>query len=167
MTLSKVIDMAVGIAAIAVVAVLAKNQWSTPSGPESGPARENVVSTAETYPRFTNERATAVLIVSATCRFCEASLPFYKTLAEHSRRDGRFDVAVIVPTKDSSGALRAFFEKGGVGDVLWVEGMPPADISAVPAVVALDATGKVLASWIGKMNRAQEKALIDLFDQIQ
>lgn len=163
MTLSKIIDMAVGVTAIVVVAVLARNLWLSPSDQEFGNAREGVVSTEEAYPALATDRPTVVLIASATCRYCEASLAFYRTLADHSRRGRRFDVAVLVPANNSSDDLKTFFKQGGVADVHWVEGSPPASIRGVPAVMALDAAGRVLASWVGKMSPSQEQALIELF----
>ena len=112
---------------------------------------------------------TVVVVYSADCDVCDASIPFYKRLATApgiDRKTGRF----------------VLLTDGGIAPVVFkIEGHPdgfrpdvaaayPADdrfgVTEFPTVLIFDGTWKKRGEWRGRLSTAQEGAALDLIKTI-
>ena len=93
------------------------------------------------------------------CRFCTASLPFYRRLLDAR---GNAPVQVVVAASAQDTAIHDYLDDGGVQPdrVVTVEaGALP--LPATPALFLVDRAGVVTDAWIGQLGGARETAVLD------
>jgi hypothetical protein len=90
---------------------------------------------------------TLVLYLRSTCKFCTASMPFYRTLAE---RNGAVRVAVVGPEPEA--VLRRYVEQHSfVPDALVSVPLGRLRFAGTPTLAVMDARGTMLAIWRGQL----------------
>jgi thioredoxin-related protein len=115
------------------------------------------VSLEYEWPRSTK---TLVLVLSTTCRFCDDSAPFYKklTITFPNRQLVRF--VAVFPQEIETGTKHLADLGVFIGDVRQ-SSLSSLGVSATPTLILVDATGKVIESWVGKLSPADESRVID------
>lgn len=102
---------------------------------------------------------TLLLALSTTCRYCEESAGFYRTLL--ANRDLTSKVHIVAVFPQPVGDSERFLVSHGLSGLqakqamLWQMG-----VSATPTAMLIDASGNIVESWVGKLKPAQEAALI-------
>lgn len=110
-------------------------------------------------------KATLVLALSAECRFCTESMPFYRRLAAQAR-DAKVELLALMP-QEPSVAVHYLTENGlidGIGSVERLDHSVP--VPAVPAIIAVGADGIVRDMWLGRLDIAREREVLGRLDQM-
>ena len=103
---------------------------------------------------------TLLLVLSATCRFCDESAPFYQQLTTRfpDRQLVQF-VAVFPQGVDS--ATKHLSDLGVRIAEVKQSRLSSLGVTGTPTLILVDASGKVIDSWVGKLSPADESAVID------
>jgi peroxiredoxin len=101
---------------------------------------------------------TVALVLNTQCRFCTASVPFYKRLAQ-LRRQGK--VQVVALSAEPQDVLKAYLSQHEL-NVDTVARLKGAEIQspATPAIVLIGKDGIVYRSWLGQLNADQEEVVM-------
>ena len=169
---SKVTEVAANIAivlvAVLLAVVLVKNYLlpapAVPSVPAGPPAPAKIANGSKlSVPSisFPNSQPTLLLAVSDTCRFCTDSADFYKQLAELHEKKKSFRFITVLP-QDMERA-KSYMSKLGI-NVDGVQSLPldQLGVRATPTLILLDGNGLVVDSWVGKLPKDKEDAVISL-----
>jgi hypothetical protein len=90
---------------------------------------------------------TLVLYLRSTCKFCTASMPFYRTIAQ---RSGAARLAVVGPEPEE--VLRDYVDQHSfVPDALVSVPFGRLRFAGTPTLALLDANGRMLAIWRGQL----------------
>ena len=105
-------------------------------------------------------RPSLLLVLSANCRYCTESMPFYKRLAELSQvRTGnlRLGVVSLQPADD----MRKYLSAHGLG-IESVITVPESgfNVMGTPTLVLVRRDGVVQRSWGGWLNGEEEKTVV-------
>jgi thiol-disulfide isomerase/thioredoxin len=99
---------------------------------------------------------TLVLILSKNCIYCRESVPFYRRL-ESAAKDVR--LIAVFPGKLEEG--RDFLAEQNI-NVSEINGTEIGkEFPYTPTLVIVDSNGKILASWVGMINAADEADVLD------
>jgi len=91
-----------------------------------------------------------VLVLSATCRYCDESGDTLSRVALAARR---VRLPVVVVTTDQEPAIRAFLTKIGVQPTLIHHQTRPEElrVRGTPTTLVVNASGRVARAWTGKL----------------
>lgn len=98
---------------------------------------------------------TIVLGLSTQCRFCEASLPFYRALSEYAEENqDRLQVIALFPQQAAEST--AFLQGAGVAvsDVRQIQ-LGAIGIHLTPTLVMTDQEGTITNLWLGQLTASQ------------
>jgi hypothetical protein len=114
--------------------------------------------TADSLPgiRYENERATIVLYLRSTCKYCTESMAFYRLLMEHvGKRPG---IHLVVATGEPTEVARSYLSSHD----LKIDDVVQSRLSSVPTptVVVIDLHGKVKQAWVGQQKPAGETEML-------
>lgn len=101
--------------------------------------------------------------VSPTCHFCNDSMPFYKQLID-KRNQSNSPVKVIaaVPGDDAKDAeAKHFADAGAQPDALVHIDFSKIKVPGTPTLLLVDNQGKVLDVWVGKLDEAREREVLE------
>jgi len=103
-------------------------------------------------------RATVVLALSSECRYCAASVPFYRKLVASARAHGAAVVALLPqePARARSYLHDAALEVTAVGMLRSGLG-----VSGVPTLLLVNQRGRLDHAWTGKLEPEQEAQVLD------
>lgn len=102
---------------------------------------------------------TLLLVLSADCRYCTESAPFYRRLAE--QRGGRQDVRLIAVLPQGVGTARQYLGGLGVAVDEIAQATPAAlNARATPTLIVVDRTGSVVQSWVGMLPAEKEAEVV-------
>jgi thioredoxin-related protein len=102
---------------------------------------------------------TLVMVLSTTCRFCTASVPFYQKLAQ--RKEGHEDLRLIAVTPQSVDEAKEYLGKHGVAvDEIAQASLDEMDVSGTPTLIQVDKTGAAVRSWVGKLPPEKEAEVV-------
>jgi hypothetical protein len=108
------------------------------------------------YPRSTG-RSQLLLAFQSECKFCLASVDFYTKLAAHLQDRGiDFRVITLEPPAAVQATLRSALGHGGT-----VVQVPRFDFRGTPAIVLVNASNRVVESWLGWLSPDLEQKVID------
>jgi hypothetical protein len=157
--LSAFVDIVASIAMIVAAAFLVwKSSRSVdvaagPGGP-AAPAAYNVGDRLNDISGvdFTLGNGTLVLYVRSTCRFCTASMGFYRTLVD--RLDG---VRLAVVGSEPETVLRGYMSQHSLVPHVLVS-VPPGRLkfAGTPTLALLDSRGTIRAIWRGQLTPDKE-----------
>lgn len=101
---------------------------------------------------------TLVIVTSSSCHFCRESLPFYRRLAP-SLKAG--NTRLVALSWEPPAENRAFLARNGVNvDVADSLRRFDIDVTGTPVLILADQEGKVLKSWIGKLDSSSENDVL-------
>ena len=101
---------------------------------------------------------TVVLALSTQCHFCSESSPFYKLLSQSAAEKHRRVIAVfpqrVEESKDYLSGKDLRFDQ--------VVSLPLDEVhaSGTPTVFLVDNTGKITATWVGKLQADKEHEIL-------
>lgn len=155
-----VADLAIALLALFFVFAVVRRYF-----PQAGPSR---VQTAELRPHekvrlsgvaWGNATMTVLLGLSTECPYCEASLPFYRSLTQFKfAENGRPRFVAVFPQSATEGSEYLRQAKVSADQVLHGN-LPTMGILATPTLAVVDKTGTVSNLWVGRMSDSQQKDL--------
>ncbi len=145
--------------AVVIGSVFLKGRFASPGlGPNEVKAGDQLPG-LHAYNWKAHER-TLVLALRNGCHYCEASMPFYRSLAklERSNQLGAHLVAVF---PDDPAVVRQVLET----QQLMIEALPAFELSqvrvqATPTLMLVDEQGRVSKVWMGELPAAEEAEVI-------
>ena len=107
---------------------------------------------------WSGNKRTLVLAVSAGCRYCTESAPFYRRIStEASNQDGVGLVAVLPQPIDEA---RRYLSELGVSIESVSGRLDTLGVSATPTLLLVDRDGAVRKSWVGKLPESAEAEVL-------
>ncbi len=169
--LSKKIELSANVAIIVVacllVTVLVKNYLLTKPSQGNGTTAKVIQSEnpAQNSPTVASldidwkqNRQTLILAISSTCHFCTESAPFYRRLTEIR---GKTRLVAILPQPVQDG--KEYLKRLGVSvDQIKQASLDQIGVRGTPTLLLVDSSGVVERAWMGKLNRDQEQAVLDV-----
>lgn len=148
-------DLGVVVASIVLsIAVIQRAYFTAPAVS----AREDVVPVGATLIQ-PHAGKIVLIFLSPSCKFCAASMPFYRTIATTRQR---MAVSLIVQSMDSRESVLQYLQHNSLAADLVEQHGPPPGARGTPTLVLLDAHGRALKSWTGELSKAQERTFFDL-----
>lgn len=156
-------NIAVVVAAIVVCVVLVRNQL------HSSQLRPNPLGSPSSLEGKTIDLAaiTAVpaernvlLVISQTCHFCEEEMPFYRDIGEAAVQVSARVYAVFPPGQaepDKFLSARSVRTDGVV-----IHAFDKLGVRGTPTLLVVDDRGKIERAWVGALNLAQEKEVLQV-----
>ena len=160
--LESVSNIAVIIAAIALCAVLVRNQFFTPQ--ESGSPKSLQGATIDLASLTSSpSRRNLVMFISETCHFCEQEMPFYRTLREKLPSQASL-LAVFPPQEpDPDKFLAAKAVK--VDHVSGSTALAEIGVRGTPTLLLVDDRGKVVRAWVGAQPAEEHAKIVESVKQ--
>jgi thiol-disulfide isomerase/thioredoxin len=109
-----------------------------------------------------NESAmSAVLFLSTECHFCDASMPFYRQLADiHNQRSAN-RVALLGVSREPGRNLEDHLAQNHVGfDHVYQLPSTFKLLTGTPTLLLVDRTGTIRRAFVGELNAPQEQQLL-------
>lgn len=156
-TITNIVTIIVAVAFIALVI----QRYVVPSAPTSKePQVGRSVTLSDFEPSAHNKNV--LLVLMKGCRFCEASMGFYKTLLEQNRGTGvKFVVVFPRDSKDIDAYLRTY----GITDIdVKYSELSEIDVDATPTIIVTDENGLITKAWVGKLSSEKEKEVSNFLD---
>ncbi len=174
---SKRIETTANIAII-VIALLAGavlvRQLLSPNQEAGGSSSAGLQSAARTYARnpdsvqghqihlagfdWASRPRTLLLVLSATCHYCQESGPFYSRLTAEAHR-AHVAVTALLPQEQKTAA--AFLKSLGIAvDVVITAAPTSIGVRGTPTVLFVDRQGIVTAAWFGKLPPTKETEVL-------
>ena len=102
---------------------------------------------------------TLVMVLSAACKFCIESTPFYQELSKtrQASQTGRLLAVMPQPVEESEKYLK---EKRIRVDSLRSVPLSDLQVNGTPTLILVDSSGKVVNSWVGKLPPEKEEEVI-------
>jgi len=100
---------------------------------------------------------TLLIGLSTTCPHCQASIPFYRQIAQHaSAQPGHIQLLAV--SSEAASEVEAYLRAAGVSvhDVLHME-LAKIGILAIPTLVLADQNGVVKDMWVGELSAKQQR----------
>ncbi|MBX3289951.1 MAG: hypothetical protein KF855_11470 [Acidobacteria bacterium] len=103
---------------------------------------------------------TLVMVLSTTCRYCTASLPFYKDLVEKNGENGSVNMVAVFPEELSESGKYLSENNVRFDEVLQAD---PSELLArgTPTLILTNDKGIVLDVWIGKLPKEKEEEVLE------
>ncbi|HET8926001.1 MAG TPA: hypothetical protein VFN26_23655 [Candidatus Acidoferrum sp.] len=152
-------NIVVIVLAVVIGSVFLKDRFATPGAAPNEVKAGDQLPGLSAYNWKAHER-TLLLALRSGCHFCEASMPFYRKLAqlEQSNQIGVHLVAVfpddpavvhqVVETQQLTLEVLPRFELGQV------------KVQATPTLILVDEQGRVSKVWMGELPAAEEAEVI-------
>lgn len=155
-------NVSIIVLCLVVSAVLIKNHFlNRPGAAEEPIARGTRIESLQRHIPQGAERALFVA-VSPRCGYCTESLPFYDKLVDHRNAEApRVGIVAAVGHPEDVQEEGQMFRQAGVE----VDAVVPVDfqqlgIPGTPTLLLVDRQGKVLGSWVGKLDASREKEVL-------
>ncbi|HEY0876351.1 MAG TPA: hypothetical protein VGD94_22955 [Vicinamibacterales bacterium] len=103
---------------------------------------------------FSASPRTVLAVVSTSCRFCDASMPFYRQLA--SEDVGSEGWSLVFVGIEAPADVTSYLEANGVPAVSVVQLTPSLAIRGTPTLLVVDASGHILGAWSGVLDEQQQ-----------
>jgi hypothetical protein len=156
-------NIAIIIACVALVAMVARNMFfqPKPAPPPGAAAKGETLKALQAVLPAGSER-TLVAAVAPGCHFCDESFPFYKTLIEQRNEKGsQVKFIAAVPGEDQKEPETAKLTGAGVTpDQMVAIDFNTIKVPGTPTLLLVDAKGKVLDVWVGKLDASGEKEVL-------
>jgi hypothetical protein len=164
MSMEKITNIVVISAAILVVGLNVYDRL-TPGGDPHQARAMALVGKAIPLPSSLNlgNKITVVLFVSAHCKFCTASMPFYTRISTlHPKNSEAFRLLAITPSGRETVAEAQQYLAGhhlpvdGIGQL----GFDTFGIHGTPTLALVDPSGHVFRAWAGQLPRETEDEVV-------
>lgn len=156
--LELVANVAIIVVALTLATVVVKN-YLIGAGSRQTPS-QNEISTGPTLAsvpvNWNQSSRTLVLALSATCRFCSESGPFYKRLA-----DARNDTRLVAVSPQSIEESKKYLAELGISvDEIKQVSLRSLNVTGTPTLILVNQDGAVMQTWIGKLGEDQEAEVL-------
>jgi len=157
------LEIVTNLVVIALACVIGYRFWQSRRAPQYSPPDSIKVGdqlpTLATYD-WKAHRRTLVLALRDGCHFCEASMPFYRKLAD-LEKSKQIDAHLVALLPDDPAVVRQLERT----QQLAVEALPGVDLSRVkvdgtPTLLLVDQQGRVSKVWIGQLAAPAEAEVI-------
>lgn len=159
-TLERLTNVVTLIAALALVVHIVQVQYASRAAAPSSAAPMGVGDVvADTAGLgFKSGRRTLVIATASTCAYCTASMAYYKRLVSVARDA---DVRVVGVTRESTQTNREYL----LAHEVRLDAVVDAATNRVlyrgtPTLLLFDDDGRILATWLGRLNPTQEEEVI-------
>jgi hypothetical protein len=164
----RALDIAGDVAFIVACVVLAGAAVyrALPSKPVSAAAVDRArVGTAAVLPGadFSRSPMTALVVISTSCRFCEASVPFYQQLAQRDKAD---PWSLVFVGLEDPAAVSTYLRSHDIADVAVRRLTPELGVRATPTLLIVDARGTIRGAWNGVLQKEQEEEALRLLGSL-
>jgi len=105
------------------------------------------------------KEGTLVLFLQAGCRYCEASMPFYRDLLAANQSKG-FKAVLAFPQSGAAGRAYLASHHLDISDIRQTE-FRGLGVEGTPTMLLVGRDGRVLASWVGKLSAKEERSVFD------
>jgi thioredoxin-related protein len=131
-----------------------------PSSPAVPPNRAPAVGMAVPLENvnWKDNKKTLVLYISATCRYCTESVPFYQRLIKENIKNGVKVIAVL--PQESNEAKEYLASKNVDITQIYKASFGSIGVTATPTLLLVDASGVITDSWRGKLPPDKEEEVI-------
>ena len=120
--------------------------------PQAYKPGEKINDTADL--KFGNASKTLLLTTRSTCKFCQDSMPFYRSLVATAKRTHTRFVGI---TAEDLNTNREYLDRNGVAlDAVVNAGRNGIRRLGTPDLILVQTTGVVLKSWHGMLDRKNE-----------
>lgn len=104
---------------------------------------------------------TLALVLSAECRYCEESLPFYKRLSRELRERRVSAVKTVLLTRDPASMSSDYVQRNSLS-LDAIVNVSDSDlrrlrIAGTPTLVLVNQSGRITRTWFGRLDRAGER----------
>lgn len=143
-------NIAVIIAAIALLIFLGRQEWIRHDSPSIATARSLEGRTIRLPGvQFTSQSDTLVMAISTQCHFCRASEPFYKELAEKYANRVKLVAVLPQPLREAEQYVHV-----SIAPNIQVISAPLASlgVTGTPTLLLVNSNGRVQKAWVGKLN---------------
>lgn len=156
-TLESLSNVAVIIAAVALVVVLARREWPSPQPGSVATLQGATINLAS----LTNAPAKRnfIMFVSEACHFCEQEMPFYRSLRD--KLPNRASLIAVFPTGQPAPEGFLAERRVKVDRVVSSDTLSSAGVIATPTLLLVDERGKVRRAWIGAQTDSQHTEIVD------
>jgi hypothetical protein len=148
--LETIANIAVIIAAVALLVFLGQQEWIRHNPPSMATAR-SLEGKAVHLPgvQFAAQSRTLVIAISTQCHFCRDSEPFYKELAE--KPASRAKLVAVLPQPQSEAEQ---YVHQSIGPSVQVVSAPldSLGVTGTPTLLLIDGSGRVQKAWVGKLD---------------
>jgi hypothetical protein len=146
------------IGVVLLVSFSAIRTFSTPAHPS---AQEGVAVGTSLMPDEHSSawpNRTVLVVVSSTCRFCTASMDFYRQLSQQVARNAKLSIRFV--SAESADTLSGYLQRNGLAGVQ-IGPLPPGySIGGTPTLLMLDRDGRVSHGWLGQLSSEQEEQVV-------
>lgn len=104
---------------------------------------------------------TVFVAVSADCRFCTMSMPFYARMTETALRSRR-RVKVVIAADAPVESTKLYIEQYRVHATAIIKLPSKAHLKGTPTLLVISRGGGVVAGWFGRLSSDQEAGLLKL-----
>jgi thioredoxin-related protein len=152
-------NVAVILLAVVIGSVFLKDRFASPGlGPNEVKAGDQL-PVLSAYNWKAHDR-TLVLALRNGCHFCEASMPFYRKLAQ-LEQSSQIGVHLVAVFPDDPTVVRQVVE----AQQLTIEVLPGLELAqvkvqATPTLMLVDEKGRVSKVWMGELPAAEEAEVI-------
>ena len=103
---------------------------------------------------FSTNKKNVFIVMMKGCRFCEASMAFYKKLIQQNQNNNIKIIAVFPP---ESPEIETYLKKYGIIG-FEIKYLHPSSLEteATPTIIVTDETGKIIKYWIGSLSEEKE-----------
>ena len=110
--------------------------------------------------KYQEAEKTVLLFVRSTCKYCTASMPFYRELANRIAQKGVNTRLVIVGPEDEA-VTKEYLDQHELSVFhvlkLGVDQSSAFGVLGTPTMVVVGRDGKLLASWRGQLPKERER----------
>jgi thioredoxin-related protein len=108
---------------------------------------------------WSGSNKTLIMVLSTTCRFCTASMPFYQKLIQ--QKQGGEDLRIIAVLPQRVEEAKEYLGKHGISvDGVRQDTLDELNVSGTPTLIEVDETGSVVRSWVGKLPPEKEAEVL-------
>jgi thioredoxin-related protein len=166
MNLQKIIALVSGIVAVILLSLFFylgikaffdnKNQSQTLKDKIS---QGKLFGNLEKLPNFNNSNKTLIIVLSTSCKFCNESVPFYKKLAKNiSLAEKNLNLVSIF--REDKIFVENYLSKYDlqIATISSVD-FNEIDVSGTPTLILMDEQKRIVETWRGRLDTAQEEVL--------
>lgn len=162
--LQTVANISIIVVALLVAGLLVTRYWHPSSSLPAAAGDWNGEIEAGTKIRladveWSDSDRTLLLVLSTQCRYCTASLPFYKKLTQ--LKNGRADLRIIaVLPQDLEDSGKYLSERGIAVDQIEQATLAEISVRGTPTLIEVNRSGTIVRSWVGKLPPEKETEVI-------